>query len=312
MRVRPLGLILTALILTASPWPAAPLAGQEPVPDTTGALPADTLEATPPDTTTAPAPRRPYVPPRLAVSLSAGTLGFDHLQNQPVMAVRLGEGGARVDSAGLDRRLAAEDGLQATVSALLGLSRAWAIRGAVTWGSATLASGYAGEEAFETDAAGLPHAASPDLSVLAVEGALRFRMLSGRRMQPFAEVGAAAVRLAAEDTAFPGAAGLTGETSMAGLVALGAIIPIRGALAARVQATGHWFGTPAGPAPAGVTVATGDTLEVRFLAPLPEQTADPVREMLRTVRLDFGLSIELGSAVHPRAAAVGPRSGSRP
>lgn len=284
MRAAPVLLVLAAL-------PAAP--------PTAGAQ-------TPDSTPSARAPRPAYVPPRLAVSVTAGWLRFGELQNQGVRAERLDEDGIPAGEASLERILAAEDGLQVGASVLMGLSRAWAVRLGATVGTASLAGIYSGDDPWEGDVEGLPVAPSTDVSVLSAEGALRFRMRSSRRIQPYAELGLGAFRITAADPAFPGAAALTGETSLSVVAGAGAIVPIRGRVAGRLQATGHFFGTPAPPAEGGSSVAAGDTLRVTFLSAAAGPFADPARELLRALRLDLGLSVELGSIRRTDARAARP------
>lgn len=262
-------------------------------------------------TTAAPAPRPPYVPPRIAVSVTGGRLSFSDLQNQRVRAQRLDEGGTPTDEASLERSLEAEDGLQVGASVLVGLTPVWALRVGAALGTASLAAGYSGDDPWEGDVRALPVGPSADVSVLSAEGALRFRMRSSRPFHPYAELGLGALRLTADDPAFPGAAGLTGETSLSVLAAVGAIVPIRGALAGRLQATGHFFGTPASPAEAGAPVATGDTLRVTFLGAAAGTFADPARELLRAFRLEVGLSVEVG-AMRRTVAPAAPPPDSRP
>ena len=279
---------------------------------TTAAAVPDAARAQTPDTVAAaPAPRPPYVPPRLAVSVTAGWLSFGELQNQGVRAERLDEAGTATQEASLERSLTAEDGVQVGASVLLGLARAWAVRLGVTVGKASLAAGYSGEEPWEGDVGGLPVGPSADLSVLSGEGALRFRMRSSRRFQPYAELGLGAIRLTAADPVFPGAAGLSGRTSVSVVAGVGAVVPIRGRLAGRLQATGHFFRTPAGTAEAGAPVAAGDTLRVTFQGPSAGPFADPAIELLRAVRFDLGLSVEVGSIRRTDAPAALPSAPPR-
>lgn len=270
------------------------------------ASPPEARAQTPDTVSAAPAPRPPYVPPRLAISVTAGWLGFGELQNQAVRVERLNEVGTPTQEASLERSLTAEDGVQVGASVLLGLSSAWAVRLGATVGSASLAAGYAGEEPWEGDVEGLPVGESADISVLSAEVALRFRMRSSRRFQPYAELGLGAIRLTAADPGFPGAAGLSGETSLSVVAGVGAVVPIRGRLAARLQATGHFFRTPAGTAEAGAPVAAGDTLRVTFQEAAAGSFADPAIELLRAVRFDLGLSVELGSIRRTDAPAARP------
>ena len=295
-------------LVAAAGWSlgGGPAAAQE-VPPPAG---PDTLAPARPDTVVRrAAPPRPV--PRVAFSVTVGTLGFGDLQTQPVRATALDADGLPTDSTVLERRLAAEDGLQVGVAALVSLTSAWAVRAGATLGRATLAGGYDGEAPFEGDARGLAPAASDDLTFLALEAALRFRPLSNRRLQPWVELGGAGVRVTAEDPAFPGAAELDGDIALAALAGVGALVPLWGPVSGAVSLTAQLLRTPAGIAPAGGVVAAGDTLVVRFLAPDGRAVADPGRELLRVTRLDLGLSVGLGGG-GPRAARAGRPSGSPP
>jgi hypothetical protein len=291
------GLLLSFLVLAAGAPRSA--AAQEPT-DTTA---VDTAAV---ETGTAPAPRARYVAPRLAFSLTFGTVGLGDLQRQPVRAEALNEAGGVASSETLERTLSAGDGLQVALSALAGLSPPWAVRVGASWARASLAADYSGAETFTDAVRSLPPSASPDLDIRTLEAALRFRMRSGRPFQPYAELGVGTVRMEAEDTAF------TGESSLAGLVALGAVIPVRSVFAGRIQLSGHIFRTPVLPGPAGAEVVAGDTLRVTFREPEAGRFADPGPELTRTLRLDLGLVIELGSAMRPRGATADPTSGSLP
>lgn len=249
------------------------------------------------DTTpaTRPAPP-PYVPPRIAFAVTIGTLGFGDLHVQPVRVERLGKDGTDLgDEGSLRRTLSAEDGLQLAASAVLGLSPAWAVRVGVAVGTARLAAGYSGEEQLREDVTAMPDPVSPDLTILAIEGALRFRMLSGRPFHPYVELGLAAVRAEAEDATFPGAASLDGSASLAGLASVGAVVPVWDVFSGRVQLTGHFFHTAPVAAPQGVLVTEGTRLRVTFEQPSAGSFADPMPELTRTLRLDVGVAIDLGT-----------------
>lgn len=268
-----------------------------------------------PDTTPAEPPRAVFRhdAPRFAVSVSIGTLGFSDLQRQGVLAERLLRDGTVGETESLVRRVTAEDGLQLGVSALLGLSQAWAVRAGASWGRASLAAGYSGEGELRQDVGALGPGGSSDLSVLTLEGALRFRMRSSRPFQPYAELGLAAIRLDAGEAPLAGAGPLAGSSSsLAGLAALGAIIPLRGPFAALIQASGTFFRTPLEGEEEGTSVAASQKLRVSFEAPAAGSFSDPALELARTVRLDLGLAIELGSVAAPRAAAAAPTTGSPP
>lgn len=260
---------------------------------------------------TAPAAPGAYTPPRVAVSVMVGTLGFGELQRQGVTAEVLDAGGAVLGTDTLTRILGAGDGLQVGASALLGLSGPWALRGAISWGRGTLEAGYAGDEPVRGDAAGVEVPTSADFTVLSAEGALRYRLLSRRRLQPYMELGVAAVRVEAEDAAHPGAGDLDGETSLGALAAVGAIVPLVGPVSGRIQASGHFFRTPAAPAPAGGLAGAADTLRLTFQDPAVGPFADRAVELTRTLRLELGLSVGIGSAgrrtVAPDARTSVPR-----
>lgn len=265
----------------------APGAATAQIPDTAA---ADTIAPA----TRAAAPA--YVPPRVAFSVSLGTLGFGDLHIQPVRVQRLGKDGTVLDDEGsLRRTMSAGEGLQVVASALLGLSPAWAVRVGASLGRATLAEAYSGEEQLREDVAALPDPVSPDLSSLAIEGALRFRMRSGRPFHPYAELGLAAVRIEPEDPTFPGAASLDGSVSLAGLAAVGAVVPVWDVFAGRLQLTGQFFRTAPAPAPTGERVTEGTRLRVTFEPPAVGSFADPMPELTRTLRFDVGILIDLGA-----------------
>ncbi len=275
--------------------------------------PEDTAAAdtTPPETTPAVAP---YVAPRFAFSLTLGTVGFGDLHIQRVRVENLARDGSVLEDAGsLRRKMSASDGLQANAAAVLGLSPAWALRAGASVGRATLEAGYTGEQQLRDDVAAIRVAESPDLTILAIEGALRFRMRSGRPFHPYAEMGLAAVRMAAEDVAYPGAAAMDGATSLAGLAAVGAVVPVWDVFAGRIQLTGHFFRTPLRAATVGAPVVEGNRLRVTFDSPEVGNFADPMPELTRTLRLDVGVVIDLGARPPShRAAAAVPTAGSLP
>ena len=264
------------------------------------------------DSAVAAAPRPAYEPPRVAFSVGVGTLGVTELQTQAVTVERLDDAGAPTESASLDRTLAAERGVSVGASALLGLTPAWAIRAGLSWGTASLGQGFAGDDRWEEAAEGLTPGASTDLTMLAAESAFRFRMRSGRRMQPHLEIGMGAVRMEAGDPSYPGAGALTGETRVGLLAGFGAIFPLWRRIAGRAQATGLFFANPTGLADAGSAVAAGDTLRVRFDAPEAGAFADPARELMRALRLEVGLSLEVGRVARPSVAPAAPPPDSRP
>lgn len=261
--------------------------------------------------TAAPTPATPaapvYQPPRLAISVTAGLLRFGDIQTQAVRAERLDAEGAVTETEALRRTLEGESQVTAGVSALLGVARAWAVRAGVWWGRGSIAARYGGPEAFADEAQALTGGRETALSLVGAEAALRFRMSSARRLQPYAEVGLAGVWWEGRGSGGPGATGLEAPVRRwAPLAALGAVVPLREGLTARVQATTHLQRSPLGPVPSGRLVAESDTFRLTFADPERGPFADAALELTRTLRLEAGLSLELGAAPGPAR----PRSGS--
>ncbi|MEJ2504085.1 MAG: hypothetical protein P8177_12375, partial [Gemmatimonadota bacterium] len=150
-----------------------------------------------------PEPAFPYVPPRLAVTITAGTPGLGDLQSQPATVTRpvLGAGGKiAVETDALTRTVRAEGGYEIGVTGVVSLNATWALRAGVGYGSATLVTAYSGPEADDAVAAvdRLADTESGDLQLLAAQAALRYRLPSSRRVRPFVELGAVALRWSGE------------------------------------------------------------------------------------------------------------------
>lgn len=301
------------LVLLSLAVPSQPASAQDP--DTIPAEPTDTVLAdTSAADTTAPdvAERSPYEPPRWAVSLTAGFIGFGELQTQAVLARRTDDQG-EVTTTVLQRGLEADGGLQVAVSALLGLTPAWAVRAGAGWGRGRLTAEVSGgDDELAGAVAELPVPGQGEFRVLSGELAVRFRTVSGRRLQPYLEVGMAALRWDMDGEPIVGGEGLAGRTRWAGLAAAGGIIPVWPGISGRVQLSGAFFRSPLAPAAPG-PLGAAEGLVVIFPEPATGAFADPAIELTRTLRLDVGVSMELGRAgeAPPGSAADAPPSAGR-
>lgn len=286
---------LLVLVAGLAPWSAAPLAAQEP--DTLrdprarpeqGELTA--VQDTAPLETPAPA----YVPPRYSVSVTIGRPGGGVMQVQPVQLTTLDEAGLPVDSAVLRRSVEAGDGVQLGVSAVYGLGPAWGVRVGASVGRISLRPHYDGDEATLEDAApALAADEGADVSTFIVEGALRMRLLSSRRAQPYLEIGASWLRWSTD----PGAGAAVdlpgGEHRLGAVGGAGVLIPFTDRLSARVQVQTRAFRTPVAPRAAGSEALSSATHVVTFAPPSTGLFADGIRELYSTTRLEVGITVRL-------------------
>lgn len=297
-RARPL---LTAALAA---WVVVPLAAQEP--DT---IPQDTSE----QQEAAPPPEPTYAPPRFALSLNVGTLGFSTLQSQPVTATRINAAGEALDSTVLNRAVDSDRGFQLGASAVLSLDHAWALRLGLTLGRATIRPEYQGDAAlFAATAARLAATEVTDVTLLGLEAALRMRIPSTRRVQPYLELGGSVTRWRGGT----GEAGTPvlgeGVHRMGGLAAAGLDIPVTDRLAARLQATTRVFRTPVDPAPAGTAGPATSTMTLHFARPETDPFADSLQELTTTLRLELGISLGLGGPVEAPARPAAPAASPSP
>lgn len=294
----------TAALAVALAAPTVrPLAAQEP--DTVSAAPGDTVNAAPADTVPLTPPRPEYVPPRYALSVVAGRTGGGTVQEQPIVAVRFDAGGAVADSAILQRVLVADGGFQAGVSAVVSLAPGWAVRLGAGAGRLTLRPRYdGGDSTFTAAASAIADTEASDVSLFFVEGALRMRLFTRRRPQPYLELGASSVRWTADDPP-AGAPDLAdGVTRFAALAAVGVLIPFNDHLSGRVQVETRAFRAPVEPSPAGASIPATDSLTLTFAAPGAGPFADSAHELFSTTRLDIGLSFGFGAVPRRRAVDV--------
>ena len=308
---RALSRLVLALAVGGLPAPLRAQQGGEVVQEGQDTLRQDTTAQD-----TLPPPRPPffYVPPVLSLTVAVGMPGSGPLQTQPVLGRREAFFGTVPDSAVLDRTVQATGRLYAGVSATLGLSAAWALRMGVGFARGTLETGYDGNEVYTAQASSMG-GGSTDFEVLSAESALRYRILSARRLQPFVELGGGVSRWSAGETSAPGVALESGALQLQGLAGVGAVIPLHRHVSAQIRATTHLFRTPVSPLPAGDTLAfvpknggeeqlisARSTLLLTTLAPSGTRFADSRRELVSLLRLELGISLDLGGqAVQPPA-----------
>lgn len=281
---------------------------------------ADTLrqDTTAQDTLPPPRPAFVYVPPAFSLAVSVGTPGSSPLQTQPVLGRREVFFGTVPDSATIDRTVQATGQLFVGASATLGLSPAWALRLGVGFARGTLETAYDGDDGYS--AAASDRAAGPtDIQVLSGESVLRYRIPSGRRLQPFVELGGGVSRWTADAGSGQTAALRSGELRFEGVAGAGAVIPLNSRFSAQIRATTHLFRTPVSPVSAGDTLAyvPGDkaqetlftarsTLLLTTLAPSGGPFADSGRELASLLRLEVGISFDLGGRAEQPPARVEP------
>jgi hypothetical protein len=235
-------------------------------------------------------------PPRLSASLTVGTLNLTDLQTQPVRAGRIGEAGEIGETALLVRTITGGSGRSASAALVIGLSPAWGLRVGGGLANARLGQGYAGPEQWMEDAREVPVAEDPDISILTLDSALRFRIPTERALRPYLEVGIAAERWRSSAALPAGDGNVEGLTRVGGQAAVGGDYPIGRGLALSLRATTRVFRTPLAPVVTGVEVGRTDTLVLTAEAPDASPFADTAVELVRGLRLDVGLSYRPGAA----------------
>lgn len=288
---------------------ATPASAQDP-PDSIP--PADTLaqDTVAQDTAARPVPVPPDLPasaPRLALDLFIGTLGLGDLQSQPVRTERL-RPDSTITTDTLRRTVAVNGGFQIGASAAWSITPRWAVRVGAAWGQGQLEAGYAGgTEELRARAGELPDDGASDVRLLLLESALRFRLPSQRRVQPYAELGVGASRWSIDDGGGPGPGPFDDvSTRLAVLAGIGGTVPLTSNLSAFFAVAGRFFRTPLGTVDAETPLAAGDSLTLIFEAPNALPFGDGTREMTRVMRFELGLSLGLGRVV----ARPTDRSGS--
>ncbi|MFW5946870.1 MAG: hypothetical protein ACOCUW_00145 [Gemmatimonadota bacterium] len=249
-------------------------------------------------------PRGPalgYEPPALSVVLTVGLPGGGEAQSQPVTAYRTDLAGTVLDSVVLGRTQTVQGGIRAGIAVEWSLGTRWAVRVAGGAATASLETGYRGpSEVFVPAAEAIAHD-DAELRVLSAETALRYRIPSRRRVRPYLELGAGFSRWSF-DGATAGPA--TDVTRFEVLAAVGAVIPLRGRISARVHASSRMLRTPVDLVVPGDTAAASSALTLIAREPDGTTFADGARETLGLTSLDLGLSVGLGSVPAPPAPAA--------
>ncbi len=291
--MRPAALLVAATLAALAAPAVRTVAAQEP--DTVSATPADTVP---------PAPTRPeYVPPRYAISVVGGRPGAGTAQEQPVLAIRFDETGTVADSSLLQRTLEADGGFQVAASAIVSLTPRWAVRMGAGAGRLTLRPRYdGGDSTFAAATSTLTETESGEVSLFFLEGALRMRLKTRVRPQPYLEVGASSVRWTADEPPAGAAELADGVTRFAALAAVGVLIPVNQRISARIHVETRAFRTPLGPRPAGSDGPAVDSMSLTFLAPDADRFSDNAQALYSTTRLDVGVSFGFGAM--PRSPAT--------
>lgn len=286
-------LLVALALLTA--WGATRARAQEPeeqVETPTAAQDTATQDTAVHDTVPA-GPALGYQPPAVSLVITAGTPGGGDAQVQAVRAYRRTTAGEVLDSASLSRTVAIAGGLSGSVSGELGLGPRWVFRAGVGVATAKLETKYDGDdEAFVASVRAIG-TGSADLLALSVESALRYRIPSIRKVRPYVELGIAASRWSA-DGDLPGLGLEDGIMRFEALVGAGGVVPLTRRLSLRILASTRVLRTPIHPVAGGDTVASSSALLVTALPPSSSLFADGARESLGLLRLQLGLSLDLG------------------
>lgn len=275
---------------------------------------------------TLPPPRPPfrYTPPALSVTVSVGRPGSGPLQTQPVLVQYSGLYGAPPDTVRLARELRAEGGLVAGVAATVSLAPSWAVNLGVGLARAEVQTRYAAdEEALGPSAAALA-GGNVDLTAVSVETTVRYRIPSSRRLQPFIELGGAVSRWSLPQSLSAATELSSGATRLEAVAGVGAIVPLNDRFSARFRASSRVLRTPAPPQVSGVTLATvpkgaGQPLfRQRHSLLMQTQTipdngfADSAREVLALLRVELGISLDLGRTGEASPGPAAPSAPSSP
>ena len=301
---------LPALVLAAVSVSALTAQERPPPMERGDTIPQDTATR---DTVRPPAPTLGYDPAAVALEVSFGLPGSGTAQRQPVRAWRTDFSGTVVDSALLTRATELRGGISGGVSGIIGLGKDWALRLGLQVATATVATDYTGAEADEVlvTAANATPGAATELRLLSLETGLRFRIPSSRRLQPYLEVGAALSRWAATGDVPPALDDDFG-TRVEAVAGFGGVIPLTSRFSARIHASTRLFRTLVDTRPPGDTLGTRVSLgwppgrkeewrTTTLVAEAPTRSlfADGARETLGLLRLQAGLSYDLGRTLPP-------------
>lgn len=258
-------------------------------------------------------PARRYEPAAFSLTVTAGLPGSGEAQSQPVLAYRRTLSGAVLDSALLNRTVRYQGGISARVSGELGLSPAWVLRLGAGVTTATLQTSYSGDRDLYVLSVEAIQAGEAELRALSLESAIRYRIPSSRRLQPYLEFGAVYSRWSAEGSLSEVAAIGAGTERFEALAGVGGVVPLNRTFSARLHLSTRVFRNPVPALPAGDTVLTSSALALTAQRPPASAFADADREMLSLLRLELGLSLDLQRpAANLRRPAAPPDTTSPP
>lgn len=266
--------------------------------ETQDTIPPDSIVR---DTVRPPPPTLGYQPAAFSVALHVGRPGSGEAQTQPVRAWRTDLDGAVLDSAALTRTAKVRGTVSAGLAAILGLGPDWALRLGASVAIATLEASYRGDNEIYVTTANAVAGRPLDLRVLSLESGLRYRIPSGKRVQPFLELGTAVSRWSTENA--PSNTPFSSATRFEAVAGVGGVIPLSRHFSARLHASTRIFQTPAPTRPPGDTVATSSTLVLVSNATATSPFADGAREILDLLRLRVGVSWDLARPAPQRPAA---------
>lgn len=301
------GRALAALLLGLT-LGAGPAVAQERVREGREQTPRDTAaqDTLPRDTVVAPRPSLGYRPPSVSIALMVGLPGGGEAQNHPVRLWRTDLAGAVVDSAVLSRTVELRGGVYGGVSGAIGLGRDWAVRLGLGITTGTLEASYDGDDPVFVTSANAVAESSADLEIVTLESALQYRIPSTRRVQPYLELGGAISRWTADGPLRDAADLRSGVTRFEIMAGAGGIIPVTRRLSARIHAARRVFRTPV-PVPAvGDTVLTSSALVLVSRPAASTSFADAARESLGLLRLQVGVSYDVGRPPRAPAAVTAP------
>lgn len=319
---------LATLVLAATAVAAGDAAAQERVrepPDreVQDTVPQDTVVR---DTVRPPRPTLGYEPAAFSLELELGAPGSADVQAQPVRVRRAQLTGAVVDSAVLTRTVAIRGARYGGLSGILSLGSDWGGRVGVGVAAATLQTDYDGEDEAFVASANAAAGGRTELRILSLESALRYRIPSRKRLQPYLELGAAVTRWRTDGSAGD-VPSLEDATRFEAIAGVGAVIPLNRRFSARLHASTRVFRTPVDPRAAGDTLGTRRTLGwppskdnaattvVVSRPPAQSAFADGAREILDLLRLQVGISVDLGRpalGARPPAPQAPPDTTSPP
>ena len=246
--------------------------------------------------TPAPVAVQAPAPPLLALSLTAGPVGFSRLQVQPVLAERTDDLGEPVEDWNAWRSLSASSGWELDLSGLVSLGPVWALRIGVGIARARLDVDYGGvADALLDEIDALPGPAGGRLSLLSGDAALRFRVPVSGRLRPFVELGAVAERWSVEpdDGPLPPAVEEEDVARFGGRAGVGVEFPLIDRVEGQVQLSTRLFRTPLETGSVGAPLEANDSLRLTLMAPATAPWSDGSVELARLLRLDLGLTLRL-------------------